>query len=115
METELTTKAAPRSERIPALHTIARGAIAEAFDIELAKVMQNITDPNTSPDAKRCITITLTFKPVGTSREEVLTSGCVTSKLTPSQPVTTTMFISHSRGVTSAIEYAPPSDDQYAQ
>ena len=42
---------------------MAMGAIAEITDYEVERVVANIMDPNTSPTAKRKITITLTFSP----------------------------------------------------
>ena len=42
---------------------MAMGAIAEITDYEVERVVANIMDPNTSPTAKRKITITLTFAP----------------------------------------------------
>ncbi len=42
---------------------LANGALAEQFDIELEKVLDNIADPNTDPKKARKITINITFKP----------------------------------------------------
>jgi len=41
---------------------MSRGAILERLDYETARVMDNIMDPNTKPDAKRTITLKLEFK-----------------------------------------------------
>ena len=41
------------------------GALIEAFDIELRKVLENIRDINTPATATRSLTLTVTFKPHG--------------------------------------------------
>lgn len=42
---------------------MAMGAIVEIVDYEVGRVIANIQDPNTSAEAKRKITLTLTFAP----------------------------------------------------
>lgn len=42
---------------------MAAGAIEERVDYEVTRVVENILDPNTKPDAKRKITVTLEFLP----------------------------------------------------
>lgn len=42
---------------------MARGAILERINYEMARVMDNILDANTKPTAKRKLTVTLTFTP----------------------------------------------------
>jgi hypothetical protein len=44
------------------LSNLAGGAIAERFNVELAKVLENIADPNTDPKQARSLTVKLTFK-----------------------------------------------------
>jgi hypothetical protein len=39
------------------------GAVTERFNVEMDRVMRNIYDPNTDPEAKRQITITITIEP----------------------------------------------------
>jgi hypothetical protein len=44
------------------LSNLAGGAIAERFNLELVKVLENIADPNTDPKKARTVTVKLTFK-----------------------------------------------------
>ena len=45
------------------LNNIKGGAAVEMFEQELARVLENINNPNTEPDATREITMKFTFKP----------------------------------------------------
>lgn len=45
------------------LSTLADGAVAERLNIEMQKVLDNVTDPNTDAVKARKITLTLTVKP----------------------------------------------------
>jgi hypothetical protein len=45
------------------LGSIARGALMEIFEIEIAKIAQNIADTKTGATKKRKLTISLSFKP----------------------------------------------------
>ena len=52
------------NEPIPInIGNICDGALVEAFEVELAKVIKNIMDPNTEAKAKRSITMTVDFHP----------------------------------------------------
>lgn len=42
---------------------LAGGGLTERINRELAKVAENVLDPNTKPDAVRSVTITLSIKP----------------------------------------------------
>lgn len=42
---------------------MARGAFQERVDLEMAKVIENILDPNTKPTQKRKLTMTIEFVP----------------------------------------------------
>lgn len=44
------------------LAELAGGAVAERFDLEMQKVLDNIMDPNTDSKKARKISLTLTFK-----------------------------------------------------
>lgn len=44
------------------LSNFANGAVAERFNIELQKVLENIADPNTDPKKARKLTLTVTVK-----------------------------------------------------
>jgi hypothetical protein len=62
------------------LDTIADGALREAFDLELAKVLANIADVNTAAEAKRELVLKLQFIP-RSDRTEMETVFVCTSKL----------------------------------
>ena len=44
------------------LNTFASGALAEKVNIELQKVLENISDPNTDHKKARKVTVTMTLK-----------------------------------------------------
>lgn len=44
------------------LSSLAGGAVAERFNIELKKILENIADPNTDPKKARKLQLTLTIK-----------------------------------------------------
>lgn len=48
------------------INTIDDGALKEQFDIEVSKVIKNMSDPNVQEKAKRSITIRLDFVPDNT-------------------------------------------------
>lgn len=49
-------------KKIIDLNTFANGALAEKVNIELQKVLENISDPNTDHKKARKVTITMTLK-----------------------------------------------------
>lgn len=82
------------------LENIADGVAAELFSHELAKVMANIEDPNSSADAKRSITLTFEFSP-DTDREEVKVLVSSKAKLTPVRSYGKTMYVGKQDGKTT--------------
>lgn len=86
---------------------MARGAIIERADYEMAKIMQNITDANTKATGKRTLTLKLTFEP-DEDRQTVAVKVEAASKLQPTTPVRTALFIADvaADGVT-AVELQP--------
>ncbi|KAB8126947.1 replication terminator protein [Gracilibacillus oryzae] len=62
------------------LNDFANGALAERFNYELQKVLENISDPNTDFKAKRKMDIKLTFE---TNEERELASVSIQVKSTP--------------------------------
>lgn len=54
------------SDSTVSLETIAGGAAVERFNDELAKVVENILDPNTKAEQKRKIVMTFEFTPTAT-------------------------------------------------
>lgn len=75
---------------------MAMGAIAEITDYEVERVVANIMDPNTSPTAKRKITVTLTFSP-DDYRQQIGMDAQARTTLAPLQPVRTSLCITKGR------------------
>ena len=77
---------------------MARGAILERINYEMARVMDNILDANTKPTAKRKLTVTLTFTPV-----------VAKTTLAPTNPVVTSLYIAGEDGTgeVQAVEMVP--------
>jgi len=71
---------------------MAAGAIEEKVDYEVTRVIDNILDLNTKPDAKRKITITLVFQP-DAERKHIAIQAEAKSTLVPTAPVATSMMI----------------------
>lgn len=71
---------------------MAGGAFEEKVDDEVTRVIDNILDPNTKPDAKRKITVTLEFQP-DAERKHISLFVSVKSALVPSAPAATSMVI----------------------
>ncbi len=71
---------------------MAAGAIEERVDYEVSRVIDNILDPTTKPDAKRKITITLEFQP-DSERKHIGLNATAKSTLAPTTAVSTAMVI----------------------
>ena len=74
-----------------------RGAILARVDYEMGKVIDNIMDPNTKATGKRKITVTLELIP-GSDRRTITLNTTAKSTLVPSDPVTTSLYISSQPG-----------------
>lgn len=74
------------------LESLADGSVSERFKQELAKVLTNIADPNTSAKAVRNVSVTLTIKP-NEKRDTAEVSISATSKLAPALEVLTTIIM----------------------
>lgn len=87
---------------------MARGAFMERADYEMARVVDNILDVNTSATAKRKVTITLEFVP-DDDRQNVGVSATVKSTLAATNPVKTSLFIAGERstGEMQVVEMTP--------
>lgn len=70
---------------------LAQGAVQEKLDREFEKVFENIQDPNVNAKAKRTITLKIDLVPDDV-RQVVKTNVTATSKLAPTDPVTTTIL-----------------------
>lgn len=71
---------------------MSRGAILERVDYEMGKVIDNVLDINTKPDAKRKLTITLELTP-SADRQQITVKTTAKTTLTPTDPVTTALYI----------------------
>lgn len=67
------------------LDTLQGGAARELFEIELQKVLRNIADPNTKPDAVRKLTLEVTIKP-NEKRSMLYVAVKASSKLVAMRP-----------------------------
>lgn len=67
------------------------GAILEAADVELERIIANIADINTAPTKKRSMTITVNFMP-SNDRKKITMSTTLKSKIEPTAPIETTLF-----------------------
>lgn len=87
------------------LDNILSGAVDEAFQHELIKVLQNIVDPNTQATAKRKLTIEFTFGPSG-QRDYATTKIMVKSTAggNHNEPLETSLMITGSGQHVTAVE-----------
>jgi len=86
---------------------MARGAIAERADYEMYKIIENILDPNTAANKKRTLTITLEITP-DFARENLSMRCIAKSKLEPTSPVSTSLYItSGESGDMAVVELTP--------
>lgn len=89
---------------------MARGAIEERADYEMTRLIENILDPNTPASAKRTLTLTLTLSP-DDERQTIGVSCSAKSKLAPTNPVNTMLFITDSNNV---VEMCPQVPGQFS-
>lgn len=88
------------------LDTIGGGALTELFDAELARILTNITDPNTDTSTKRVMTITMKFKP-NRDRDVADVELSCGSKLAGIMTVNTQLFMGKHQGKLIAVENDP--------
>ena len=83
---------------------MARGAILERINYEMARVMDNILDANTKPTAKR----KLTFTP-DDERATIAVNVVAKTTLAPTNPVVTSLYIAGEDGTgeVQAVEMVP--------
>jgi len=94
------------------LSNLGGGVAIEKFDEELARVVDNILDPNTDPGAKREVVIKVSVVPSKDRKHgdiEVSTS----TKLAPSVSYSTQAFFGQSEGKPVAFENNPHQVDIY--
>ena len=87
---------------------MARGAIQERTDYEMAHIIKNILDPNTKATEPRKLTITLTFK-ADDDRKNIGVSCTAKPSLATTNPVATMLCITgeDSNGVAQISECLP--------
>lgn len=88
---------------------MARGAIQERADYEMSRLLANILDANTSPTAKRKLTLTLELKP-DDDRQTITVSCTAKSTLAPTNPVVTSLYVADGDNV---VEMVPQLPGQY--
>lgn len=83
------------------------GAFKERVDYDMARVVENILDINTSPTAKRKITLTIELKPnEDRSKIQVITSS--KAFLAPTDAVSTSLaLVGDSNGEMQLVEMVP--------
>lgn len=92
------------------LSNICGGAVEEVFQRELSAILENIGDVNTSPEAKRKMTLEFTFEPFPDRSGAQVAFACK-SKTVPVQVVKGTMFLQR-RGLAMV---AVPHDPRQAR
>lgn len=86
---------------------MAMGAFKERADYEMTKVIENILDPNTRADKKRSLTVTIDILP-DSERTNLRISTTVKSKLEPTNPVSTSLYITQdTQGDAQVVEMVP--------
>lgn len=94
---------------------MARGAILERVDFEMERVLDNILDANTSPTAKRRLTVSLDLLP-SADRKTIIVKATAKSVLAPTEPVVTSLAMSGMPGTGEATVYemTPQIPGQYS-
>lgn len=94
---------------------MARGAILERVDFEMDRVLKNIQDPNTNPNAKRKLTVTLELIPAA-DRKTIIVKATAKSALVPTEPVVTSLALGGVPGTGEAaiFEMTPQVPGQYS-
>lgn len=93
---------------------ICGGAVPEVFDREVKEILDNISDLNTDPEAKRQITLTFDFA-AGPDRKSAIVRFSCKSKGAPISSVAGTIFFSTRQGVTQAFTEDPRQDRLFAK
>ena len=84
------------------------GAFMERADVEVAKIINNILDANTSPTAKRKMTLNFVFMP-DADRQGIVVDLEVSSKLSSMVPRWTSLYVTAdgSSGELQVVEMVP--------
>lgn len=97
------------------LENIGGGAASEMFTEALAKVIENIVNPNTKPDAIRSITLKMKVKPGKNDRSFCTVELSCDEKLAAIMPLETAMIVGMKNGVVASSEYAPQQTTLFDQ
>lgn len=71
---------------------MAKGAIEERIDYEMAKIVENIRDESTKASAPRELTVKIKLTP-DDKRETIQVSATASSKLQPTTPIVTALYM----------------------
>lgn len=86
---------------------MAHGAFKERTDYEMARVIENILDPNTIATKERSVTVTIKLKP-DDSRQNISVLVEAKSKLQPTAPMPTSLYVTgDNNGEIQAVEMVP--------
>jgi len=94
------------------LDTLARGAAVEAVNEELARIVENIVDPNTPAKTVRSVTLTIKVKP-NEQRNMGEVSIQAKSTLAPVEAVETSFMLERQGGKHKALEISSARADQH--
>ena len=94
---------------------MAMGAIKERADYEMARIIDNILDPNTDPKKKRKLVLTLELMP-DSERKTIGVSCTAKSTLAATNPVSTSMCVvaAPGTGEVQVVEMVPQIPGQYS-
>lgn len=94
---------------------MARGGFLEQVDYEMAKVIDNILDPNTKATGKRRITVTMELVP-DDSRRQIAVSFATKLALVATNPLTTGLYVigDSDTGEMCVVEMVPQIPGQMA-
>lgn len=89
------------------LATMDHGAVVEQVDEAIARVMENIVDPNTKAKAARVVTLKIKLVPTDEERELLGISAEVKTSMAPAAPVLTKAWVAHTRDGVVCVEHDP--------
>lgn len=98
---------------VVSLATLGGGVAVELFDFELDRVLENIADESTDPEAPREITLKVTFKPSADRRSVARKIKVVANKLAGPEVQPGTIYVGRRHGVLVAVEYDPAQADLF--
>jgi len=104
-----------KEQRIVTLENLGHGAAAELFQAEFVRLIENVADPNTRPDAVRTVTLKVKVKPDKKARNMCAVEIQCDSKLVPSQPFETIMFVGMDHGEAVATEHHPQQGNLFVE